>query len=339
MPSRATRVLASSLLALVGVGACNSSRLGAPALPQGERWIYVATSRGLERANPRGVGLEPFGLDEPTTSVFASPNGKLVAQALDIGYVAVFDAGGRHVTTLDAPATLLGWSDDQTLLFFWRKPDEPIGQLLQADLMGSFRTLTPPQSPPPIAGYTRVLMSQRRQWLAALAVPAVVDLTKKLTPGDQVTMLLSPRDGTLLQTIGTMTSELMAFTGDDRLVIKDGGENLFVKAPSASSAVLIPVPDASAGCELYSWYAPGRALLGRAPTDDHGTCSPAFVVANLTAGQLVSTTQELPPPFALAVSGERAAVATANALAVESLVGQGTSSIGTARGDIVSVGW
>jgi hypothetical protein len=337
-PALASIVGAGPRLALFAVtalvaGSCGKQPLdldpggdaGAPAVSA--RWIYVATSHGLERVGPAGGPLQPFGSSErDTVGVFPSPNRSLVAQVFASRYVSVVDADGSSRGAIDANAQVLGWSDDQTLIAYW----ETGGMLVQFDLLGQSHTLDLPQE---YAFFTSVSASPRGHWLAALALPAA-------PMAGQALALLSPRDGSLVADLGATSASNLVWTGDELLAFPGDDGGLEVVTAGTRGRRALALTGASPDCGLATWYGPGRVLGGsdsvRAPCGpvlidvDDGTASPPS--AQLPRG-LAS------PPFSLSSDGRDVAFAIGDELFVGAADGSAFRSLGHARAAIVGVGW
>jgi hypothetical protein len=323
-------------------GSADAGRDGdVPAATDSDDWIYVATTNGVDRVNVGGGAFAPFGLSVDTLSVFPSPTGRLIAQELADQRVAVFAADGASHATFDVRMGLLGWSDEETLLFL----DPETKFLQQTSVDGTIRRYLPLPSGLNAYGYTGAAMSPDRSLVLVRADPFARDNVL-----GSYLMVLSAVDGSLVRDLG-VHRDGGAWTGDGRLIVRASVEGDFV-ALSPRLGTSTPVVGADAwdrSCGFVSWYETAKILLGKeVSSGDTGRCVPSATLdvdtgaSTAFTGTYVGSTQTsglVVPPFAHAADGRQAAVASAWDLELGAVAGGERRRVGSARGSIVGVSW
>jgi hypothetical protein len=317
-----------------GTGTAITGEAGTGA-PTDGTWIYVATAKGLERIKAAGGAFETFGVEADTLSVFPSPSGKRVAQELADGRVAVFDDTGARQGAFDVRRGLLGWSDEDTLLFL----DPETKFLQQTSVDGQLRRYLPLPDGVNAYGYTNARLSPDHGLIAAFAEPWAKD-----NIAGSYLFVLSATDGTRIRDLGVPYGGGV-WTGDGRLFVEtDVGLGDLVDPRTGTKTSVQRWPTLVSSCGLASWYEPGKIVVGRSfySGGDQVLCAQAVI--DLPTGATTPADEprvETPDlgPFALSPDNRQAAVATFAELSLAAVKGGTPKLLGVAMDKIVGIGW
>ncbi len=226
-----------------------------------ESTIYFNGALGTFRVTMTDRTPRKFGAQEPTTVLRPSPSGSRVAQEL-AGRVEVYGRDGTRLASFDSRPGLLGWTDEDTLLFLDRQGS---GALHRARFDGAFQGDLPNPNPLPAISIAAAALSPE----GALAVVVMEPLPSN-TPGlGGEIFIVRTSDGSIVRRIGQFGLVTQVYwTADDRILWLGGARDLnlgasevMVARPAADQITRVPLDFFA--CSLETWVPANTVLLGR----------------------------------------------------------------------------